>query len=454
MAITETFSVDGLVSVERGEIDRRIFSDPDIFDAEMELIFGRAWQFLCHESQIAKAGDFVETPMGLDNVLAVRQKDGTIRGLLNTCTHRGNAVCRADEGNTKAFMCTYHGWSYDLGGNLIGVPGIDLFYKGDLDMSQHGLRQVAQLESYHGFVFATLDPTAPPLTEYLGPTGRLGIDLIAMRGDMEAIPGIQKFLIDCNWKFAVDNLFDWYHPQVTHMSAVASGIIPPDLETKIDAGGARNTQGDALDIPAGLGGSGVDEITFVAEYGHAIGGPSAKGQGDAGGLIDTSWREKPEVLEALGPVGAIVAGHPNIFPNSWIATGTAQLSLRIPRGPNQTEIWWYSFTNKDNSPERRAVDVMVANHIFGPAGLLEQEDGENWSQSTMQTRGMASRRIPQLLRMDLGRGKMLRDEQGRCRMEGTTNEHAQLWTYAAWAEWMKGSDWDTLRENTTPGDFM
>ncbi len=138
-------------------------------------------------------------------------------------------------------MCTYHGWSYDIGGNLIGVPGIDLFYKGDLDMSQHGLRQVAQLESYHGFVFATLDPAAPPLTEYLGPTGRLGIDLIAVRGNMEVIPGIQKFLIDCNWKFAVDNLFDWYHPQVTHMSAVASGIIPPDLETQIDAGGARNT---------------------------------------------------------------------------------------------------------------------------------------------------------------------------------------------------------------------
>jgi 3-phenylpropionate/trans-cinnamate dioxygenase alpha subunit len=454
MAITETFNVDGLVSLERGEVDRRIFSDPDIFDAEMELIFGRAWHFLCHESQIPKVGDFFETPVGLDNVLTVRQKDGSLRGLLNTCTHRGNAVCRAEEGNTKAFMCTYHGWSYDIAGNLIGVPGIDKFYKGDLDMSQHGLRQVAQLESYHGFVFATLDPTAPPLEEYLGPTGRLGIDLIALRGNVEIIPGIQKFLIDCNWKFAVDNLFDWYHPQVTHMSAMASGIIPPDPNTTVDVGGAQNTQGEELPIPAGLGGSGVDEMTFIAEYGHAIGGPSVKGIGDAGGLIDHSWRERPHILEALGPVGAIVAGHPNIFPNSWVATGTTQISLRIPRSPGQTEIWWYSFTDRDNPPERRAVDVMVANHIFGPAGLLEQEDGENWSQSTMQTRGMASRRIPQLLRMDLGRGKILRDEQGRARIEGTTNEHAQLWTYAAWAEWMKGSDWETLRANTTPGDFI
>ena len=194
MAITETFSVEGLVSVERGEVDRRIFSDQEIFDAEMELIFGRAWQFLCHESQIPKAGDFFETPVGLDNVLAVRQKDGTIKGLLNTCAHRGNAVCRADEGNTKVFMCTYHGWSYDLAGNLIGVPGLDRFYKGDLDMTQHGLGQVAQLASYHGFVFATMDSSAPSLEDYLGPTGRLGIDLLAIRGNIERHPRHPKVL--------------------------------------------------------------------------------------------------------------------------------------------------------------------------------------------------------------------------------------------------------------------
>ncbi len=274
-----------------------------------------------------------------------------------------------------------------------------------------------------------------------------------MRGNMRVIPGIQKFLIDCNWKFAVDNLFDWYHPQVTHMSAMASGIIPPSPDVVVDVGGAKTTQGDDLPIPAGLGGSGIDEMTFVAEYGHAIGGPSAKGLGDAGGLIDHSWREKPEVLEVLSPIGAQVGGHPNIFPTSWI-TGTNQLSLRIPRSPNQTEIWWYSFEDADASEEARKVNLMVTNHIFGPAGLLEQEDGENWSQSTMQTRGLASRRMPQLLCMDLGRGKIIRDDRGRARIEGCTNEHAQLWTYAAWAEWMKGTDWDTLRENTTPGDFL
>jgi len=67
----------------------------------MELISGRAWLFLCHESQILQRGDFVEAVMDRDNVFVVRQKDGSIKAMLNTCAHRSNAVCRADEGNAR-----------------------------------------------------------------------------------------------------------------------------------------------------------------------------------------------------------------------------------------------------------------------------------------------------------------------------------------------------------------
>ena len=133
-----------------------------------------------------------------------------------------------EEGNTKNFMCTYHGWTYDLAGNLIGVPGLDQFYGGDLDRSQHGLRSVAQLDTYKGFVFATMDPTAPPLDVYLGATGRLGLDLIAERGDMEVLPGIQKFIIDCNWEVHGGQSLDWYHPQITHMSAFQTSLVGGD----------------------------------------------------------------------------------------------------------------------------------------------------------------------------------------------------------------------------------
>ena len=451
-------NAEELVSVERGEIDRRIFSDEEIFEQEMELIFGRAWLFLCHESQISDTGDFFEAPMGRDNVLVVRQRDGSIKALLNTCAHRGNAVCRAEEGNAKSFMCTYRGWSYGIDGRLKGVPGMKNFYNGDLDKSAHGLAEIAQVANYRGFIFGTHDAAAPPLEEYLGTTGRLGLDLLAAKGDLDVVPGIQKFVINCNWKFAVDNLYDWYHPQVTHASAFAPGVFParpvaqntnPEV---LDTGGVQMEDGDSLDMPVtAITGTTFDQVVVIGEYGHGIGGPTASSAASSSNF-DAEWRKSPEAREALGPVGVEVAGHPNIFPTLWITT-TNQVSLRIPRGPQQTEIWWFTFVPRSAPPELRQLLVTLATHVFGPAGLLEQDDGENWAQATMQTVGTASRRVPHLLKMGVGRGKVIK-EDGLARIETTTNEHGQLWTYHSWAQWMKGLDWPALKAETTPGDVL
>jgi 3-phenylpropionate/trans-cinnamate dioxygenase alpha subunit len=441
--------LDEYVSLERGEIGRRIFSDEEIFEQEMKLIFGRAWLFLCHETQIPRAGDFFETPMGRDNVLTVRQRDGSIKAFVNTCTHRGNAVCRAEEGNTKAFMCTYHGWSFALNGDLIGVPDSDLFYKGDLDRSKYGLRKVAHLANYHGFVFATMDESAPPLEDYLGLTGRICIDFLACR-DVEVVPGVQKFVIDCNWKLAVDNLFDWYHGQITHMSAFGIGFLPSSEDSQVDGGGAQNTLGEKIELKGGLP-DGRDELALIGEFGHAHSGPSARSVAGHPMSGSDAWKERPDAIERLGPVGLQIAGHSNIFPTCWLTN--SQLSLRVPISPTRTEIWWFSFVEKDLPPDARKFKIGMMNHVFGPSGFLEQEDGENWAQATMQTRGGRSRQVPHLLKMNLGRGKVIH-EHGVARIESTTNEHAQLWTYHAWAQWMKGLGWDDLRGATVPPEVM
>ncbi|XVV15141.1 aromatic ring-hydroxylating oxygenase subunit alpha [Actinoplanes sp. CA-131856] len=448
MAIAEN-TLQELVSVQRGEVDRRVYSDPDIYEQEMADIFQRSWLFLCHESQIPKRGDFVETPMGRDNVLVVRQRDGSIKALHNTCAHRGNAVCRADEGNAKNFMCTYHGWTYDIGGNLVGVPGQRDLYHDELDTSRHGLRGVAQLDSYKGFVFATSDPTAPPLFEFLGRTGRAGLDLIALQGDMEIIPGIQKFVIPCNWKLAVDNLFDWYHPQITHLSAFSIDLLPAfesDSE-QLDIDGVTNQDGEEINLATK---DNVSTLVFLDHYGHAMSGPVADGA--SGPFGDISYRHTEAASKVLGPQTKRAIGHTNVFPTLWIAPNGGQLSLRIPRGPYETEIWWYTFVPKEAPPEVRAIVQSGAVHVFGPAGLLEQEDGENWSQATMTTHGLSAGRIPHVLKMNLGRGKVVNDPDSLDPpwIEAGINEHGQLWTYAAWAQWMSGCGWDDLRERTTP----
>jgi 3-phenylpropionate/trans-cinnamate dioxygenase alpha subunit len=446
---------DDYVSLERGEVDRRIYSDPEIFELEMERIFGRAWLFLCHESQIPERGDFFQSVMGRDNVLVVRQKDGGVRAFLNTCAHRGNAVCRAEEGNAKSFLCTYHGWSYGIDGSLKGVPGFKNFYDRELVKADHGLPHVAQVGSYKGFVFGTHDPTAPPLEDYLGATGRLSLDLIACQGDMEVVPGIQKFMLDCNWKFAVDNLFDWYHPQVTHASAFQPGVFGgpgpvEDVET-IDMSGVEMQEGSDLDVPVtAITGTQFDQVVVLGEYGHAIGGPTASSRGNS--AMGSAWRDTPEAQAALGPVGIEVAGHPNVFPSSWISV-TSQLSLRIPRTPTSTEIWWFSFVDRNLPKELREFMVTMQTRLFGPAGVLEQEDGENWGQATAQTVGVASRRTKHLLNMGVGRGKVIK-EHGLARIEGLTSEYGQLWTYHSWAQWMKALGWDELRAATTPPDVI
>src|SRR4249919_2989796 len=140
-----------LVDRQKGLVDRRIFHDADIYELELERIFARAWNFVAHESQIPNPGDFYCSFIGEDRVICVRDKQGGLNVLLNTCRHRGNAVCRAEEGHASSFMCTYHGWTYDLKGALVGVPGFKDYYHEDLDREQWGLVAAPHVDSYLGF---------------------------------------------------------------------------------------------------------------------------------------------------------------------------------------------------------------------------------------------------------------------------------------------------------------
>jgi phenylpropionate dioxygenase-like ring-hydroxylating dioxygenase large terminal subunit len=441
------------VDLEAGTVDRSIFSDQSIYQLELERIFARAWNFMCHESMIPKPGDFFLSFIGEESVIATRDKKGQLQVLLNSCRHRGNAVCRAESGNARSFLCTYHGWTYGLDGQLIGVPGYKDFYHEQLDKSQWGLVNAGKVASYKGFVFATMDPEAPDLEDYLGPVGKVGLDIMAEKGEIVVIDGIQKNIIGCNWKLAVDNLFDWYHAQISHASATMSGYnlgrvrgddtpAPPE-----DAEAIRQTFNP------------MHHRVLLGGYGHAISGPRLaedlreiqQTMTEVDPQYDERWRDTPSATAALGEAGLDVRGHPNIFPNLWVASGGSQLSLRLPRGPSQTEIWWFTFLPKELGEEARKARVTRANHTFGPAGMLEQEDGENWDQSTRATGGMVAKRYPLNFAMGVGHGAPSAPiDGGPNYIDTPVNEHAQLWTYRAWTEWMDAENWSVLKRDHTP----
>jgi len=433
----QSFDFQQYVDFEKGLVDRRIFSDEDIYELEMQRIFARAWNFVVHESQIPKTGDYFMNWVGADQVIAVRNKSGGVSVLLNSCRHRGAAVCRAERGNTKTFVCPYHGWSYGLDGQLAGVPGLRDFYRNDLDRKKLRLGQAAQVASYKGFVFATMDPEAVPLEEYLGDVGRTGLSMIADRGDgVQVLDGIQKNIIGSNWKIVVDNLYDWYHPSVSHKSALIPEINP------------MFTSNEFL--------SPMQQMVMLGEYGHGIGGPGwteaemeeARQAGPAANpRIANRLTERYQ--QGMGPVGVRSNGHPNIFPNLWITLGGVQMCLRIPRGPHKTELWWFTFIPQDAPEPYRRLIVQVTSHLFGPAGVLEQDDGENWELASRGTMGPAIRKYPFHYGMGSGHDEVV-DDGGQARIETRVNEHGQRWTYKAWADWMSAKDWPELKANHTP----
>ncbi|MEZ5557037.1 MAG: SRPBCC family protein [Pseudomonadales bacterium] len=422
-----------------GILDRRIFADEAIYREELKRIFGRAWNFMCHESQLPRPGSFFMNYIGEDQVIVVRDRRHHIQVLLNSCPHRGNTVCRAELGTTNSFFCSYHGWNFDLDGTLVGMPGEEAFYRNNLNKQDWGLTPAAKVENYRGFVFATLDPSAPALEDYLGWVGRLGIDFVASQGDIEFLDGVHKNRVKCNWKVAVDNLYDWYHVKVSHGSALKIGVVQEELMAP------------------------MHQMVLLGEYGHGIGGPGiseelqaefdarmASGEGSARWYdLSAERRMEQKVRAQLGPVGTRSFGHPNIFPNLWISI-TRQICLRIPRGPFETELWWFNYLPRDLSEQERRQANFAQNHIFGPAGLLEQDDGENWSHSTRGAMGSYARTLPLNLSMGRGLDRVTSDPSGQSRIETVVNEHGQRWTYQSWQEWMQAESWQELIANHSP----
>src|SRR6185436_11567779 len=190
------------VNAKEGVVTRNIFYDKEIYAQELEQVFGRSWLVVGHESMVAKPNDFAANYMGEDPVLLCRDSKGKLHTFLNMCRHRGNRICRADAGNAPSFMCTYHGWTFATDGKLVGVPGFKEAYFEELDRSQWGLVETAQISSHKGMVFATWDKQAPSLSDYLGDMAwYMDMVLDRQEGGTEFISGSQKWVINCNWKF-------------------------------------------------------------------------------------------------------------------------------------------------------------------------------------------------------------------------------------------------------------
>lgn len=234
--------------VKRDHVHRSVYLDPQIFALEMERLFARTWVYVGHDSLVPKPGDYLTTRIGSQPVVMSRHTDGKVYVIYNSCGHRGAIVCNEDKGNAQLFRCCYHGWTFKTNGDLDAVAMPRGYGPGfDARNPALGMGRLPRVESYRGFVFASLAADGPTLMEHLGPA-RMSIDELVDRapdGEIDLSAGVHKYMFRGNWKLQLENTVDMYHVPFSHESSVRRDGRQFDRGTGQKSGSAISDRGSA-----------------------------------------------------------------------------------------------------------------------------------------------------------------------------------------------------------------
>jgi choline monooxygenase len=187
------------------------YTDADIYAAERRRVFGTTWLAAGRVEQVAGPGSFFTTEIAGEPILVLRDGKGTLRAFYNVCRHRAARVMTECAGVATRLRCPYHGWTYDLAGQLRGTPEWDGV--ADFCREDNGLVPLAAAV-WGPFVWVHAEPVTMPLAEYLAPLP----DRLADVG-LETLRWVERREYDlaCNWKVFVDNYLDGgYHINSVH----------------------------------------------------------------------------------------------------------------------------------------------------------------------------------------------------------------------------------------------
>ncbi len=174
----------------------------------------RVWLLLGREAQLPHPGDWQMEPVGAEEILMVRQNDGSVKAFYNVCQHRGNPLVEEHRGRVKRFVCKYHSWAFMPDGTLNFAPDRDDFPQGN--PCEHVRLAELACETFAGFVWVNMDPHAAPLRTFLGP--------IWDEWERREVYRWQRTMahsmwLPCNWKVVLDNFNESYHVPTVHMAA-------------------------------------------------------------------------------------------------------------------------------------------------------------------------------------------------------------------------------------------
>ena len=336
------------------------YTDPQVYAREQERIFcGRSWAYVALEAEIPHAGDYKRTFIGEKPVVVIRDTDGGVNVVQNRCAHRGVQFCQKHLGNAKEFMCPYHQWTYNLKGDLIGVP----FRRGlkrqggmpaDFDPANHGLRKL-KVARRNGVVFASFAAEVEPFDDYLGPAILKMFDRI-FDGRGIRVLGYSRQLIPANWKLMFENIKDPYHATLLHVFLVSFGLYRADSPSQVlmDATGRH--------------------AALTASRAEA---PKTAELADMKSFHENFKLAAPDMLQPEREFAEYTVVMTTLWPNLIIQQQSNTLAMRhlITRGPQAFELAWTFFGYNSDTPEMTQKRLRQAN-LMGPAGYVSVDDSE------------------------------------------------------------------------------
>jgi phenylpropionate dioxygenase-like ring-hydroxylating dioxygenase large terminal subunit len=336
----------------------RVMSDPEIYTQEQQRIFrGPVWNFLCLEAEIPEPGCLRTTHAGDTPVIVTRDKDGSIHAVVNRCAHKGAMLCLETRGKRQTLSCVYHGWSYDLQGNLCGVA----FQHGvngqggmpaDFKFAEHGLEPL-RTASFEGLVFGTFSDATEHIDTFLGTEMTAHVRRVFNR-PIEVL-GYHHQVLHHNWKLYMENSRDPYHATILHAFYTTFNLnrLTMDGGVTLDHGGWHS-------------------INFSKGATQRDGGY----EGSRSMLQDVSLNDPSLVAARQEFADGITVAIQSIFPTCVHQQIYNTLAMRqmVPLGPHRSELHWTLFGYADDDSELRAMRLTQAN-LIGPAGFVSMEDG-------------------------------------------------------------------------------
>ena len=392
--------IDALIEPTR--VHGSLYTDPEIFAAELETIWYQTWVYVGHESEVPAANDYVRKNIGPQDVIMVRGADGVVRLMLNRCSHRGNKVCTEASGNSGTFRCPYHGWNFRTTGELIGYPYPEGYGgRGQLDL---GLAQVSRVDSHEGFMFGSLSPDGPTLTEHLGDAaGELTrLTKLSPTGELDLSTGWLRHSAKANWKFIHENETDGYHPQFVH------GSIFSVADSGIGALYSENSTAVTRDL-----GNGHSENDLRPEF-RRLGQPLGWFGTTADRLPDYVAAMQARHGDASDEILIEGAPHVMIFPNLFVA----EISIFVlqPLAVDHT-VQHVTAVQFKGAPDINKRMLQQCIGSVGPAGLLLADDSEMYERNQIGV----GQRSPEWLDIRRGIDRETTDEHGHL-IGGATDE--------------------------------